>query len=132
MVGTDKDVRLTSRLRIPQNRLRGFNTRRVGPKDGPDWVGGNYVTAMGFEAQLPNLLPEFTKTDITAFVDTGNVWGADYAPTLNDSNKFRSSVGIAADISTVVGPLSFTIAQSITKDTTDETETFNFRLGTSF
>jgi len=130
--GTDKDVRLTSRLRIPQNRLRGFNTRRVGPKDGPDWVGGNYVTAMGFEAQLPNLLPEFTKTDITAFVDTGNVWGADYAPTLNDSNKFRSSVGIAADISTVVGPLSFTIAQSITKDTTDETETFNFRLGTSF
>jgi outer membrane protein insertion porin family len=130
--GMDKDVRLTSRLRIPQTRLRGFNTSRVGPKDGPDWIGGNYVTAMGFEAQLPNLLPESTKTDISAFIDTGNVWAIDYDSTLDDSSKFRSSFGLAADINTVVGPLSFTIAQSITKANTDETETFNFRLGTSF
>ena len=130
--GIDKDVRLTSRLKVPQNRLRGFNTRRVGPKDGPDWVGGNYVTAVGFEAQLPNLLPESTKTDISAFIDTANVWGVDYASGLEDSNSFRSSFGIAADMYTVVGPLSFTIAQDITKASTDETETFNFRLGTSF
>lgn len=87
---------------------------------------------MGFEAQLPNLLPESTKTDISAFIDTGNVWAIDYDSTLDDSSKFRSSFGLAADINTVVGPLSFTIAQSITKANTDETETFNFRLGTSF
>jgi len=130
--GMDQDVRLTSRLRVPQNRLRGFNTRRVGPKDGPDWIGGNYITAIGFEAQLPNLLPEATKTDISAFIDTANVWGIDYDSTLDNSNSIRSSFGIAADINTVVGPLSFTIAQSITKANSDETETFNFRLGTSF
>ncbi len=130
--GMDEDVRLTSRLRIPQNRLRGFNTRRVGPKDGPDWIGGNYVTALGFEAQLPNLLPEATKTDISAFIDTGNVWSVDYNSALEDSNKIRSAFGIAADVYTVVGPLSFTIAQEITKASTDETESFNFRLGTSF
>ena len=130
--GIDENVRLTSRLRIPQTRLRGFNPSRVGPKDGPDWVGGNYITAIGFEAQLPNLLPEATKTDITAFIDTANVWGIDYDETLNNSSNIRSSFGIAADISTVVGPLSFTIAQSMTKASTDETEVFNFRLGTSF
>ena len=100
----DQDVRLTSRLRVPQNRLRGFNTRRVGPKDGPDWIGGNYITAIGFEAQLPNLLPEATKTDISAFIDTANVWGIDYDSTLDNSNSIRSSFGIAADINTVVGP----------------------------
>ena len=40
--------------------------------------------------------------------------------------------GIAANIFTTIGPLSFTIAQNISKATNDETESFNFRLGTSF
>ena len=128
----DDDVRLSSRLYMPQNRLRGFNTRRVGPKDGEDWVGGNYITAIGFEAQLPNLLPESTRTDVSVFVDTGNIWGVDFSDTLDDDNKFRSSVGVSANVFTTVGPLSFTLAQAITKGTNDETESFNFRLGTSF
>ena len=128
----DDDVRLSSRLYMPQNRLRGFNTRRVGPKDGEDWVGGNYITAIGFEAQLPNLLPESTRTDVSVFLDTGNIWGVDFSDTIDDDNKFRSSVGVSANVFTTVGPLSFTLAQAITKGTNDETESFNFRLGTSF
>ena len=32
--GIDDDVRLTERLYIPRTRLRGFNTYKVGPKDG--------------------------------------------------------------------------------------------------
>ena len=31
-----------------------------------------------------------------------------------------------------VGPLTFTFAQDLSKATNDETEAFNFRLGTSF
>ena len=27
-----------------QNRLRGFEKGKVGPKDGNDFIGGNYVT----------------------------------------------------------------------------------------
>jgi len=128
----DDDVRLSSRLYMPQNRLRGFNTRRVGPKDGEDWIGGNYTTAIGFEAQLPNLLPESTRTDVSVFVDAANIWGVDFSDTIDDESKFRSSVGISANVFTTVGPLSFTLAQAITKGTNDETESFNFRLGTSF
>ena len=130
--GVDEDVRLTSRLFIPQRRLRGFNTRRVGPKDGADWIGGNYTSALGFEAQLPNLLPESTRTDISLFLDSGNIWGVDYDTTLDNSDTYRSSVGISANIFTTVGPLSFTFAEAITKGTNDETEFFNFRLGTTF
>ena len=130
--GTDDEVRLTSRLFIPQNRLRGFNTRRVGPKDGENWVGGNYVTAIGMEAQLPNLLPETSKTDISVFLDTGNVWSVDYDSSLDATNKMRSAVGVAANVFTAIGPLSFTIAQDITKAVNDETQSFNFRIGTSF
>ncbi len=130
--GVDDDVRLSNRLFIPQNRLRGFNTARVGPKDGEDWVGGNYTTTVGLEAQLPNLLPEDTRTDVSLFIDSGNVWGVDYNGSLDDTNEFRSSVGVSANVFTTVGPLSFTLAHALTKSSNDETEAFNFRLGTSF
>ena len=55
----------------------------------------------------------------------------DYS-TVNETNKIRSSVGVSANVFTTIGPLSFTLAQSITQATNDVTETFNFRLGTSF
>ena len=87
---------------------------------------------MGLEAQLPNLVPESYRTDFSIFIDTGNVWSVDYSDSVEDSNKIRSAVGISANVFTTVGPLSFTIAQDITKAENDETETFNFRLGTSF
>ena len=115
-----------------QDEFTGFNTRRVGPKDGEDWVGGNYTTAVGLEAQLPNLLPESTKTDFSVFLDAGNIWGVDYSNAIDETNKIRTSVGISANVFTTIGPLTFTFAQDLSKSTNDETESFNFRLGTSF
>ena len=130
--GVDDDVRLTNRLYIPGTRLRGFNTYRVGPKDGDDYIGGNYLTTVSAEAQLPNLLPESYRTDVSVFLDTANIWGIDYSNAIDETDKIRSAVGVSANIFTTIGPLSFTIAQDITKSTGDATETFNFRLGTSF
>ena len=130
--GVDEDVRLSERQYISSKRLRGFVRGKVGPKDGTDWVGGNYISGMSAEAQLPNLLPESYKTDFGIFFDTGNVWGVDYDNSIDNSNKIRSSVGLAANVFTPVGPLSWTISQAITKASTDQTETFNFNIGTSF
>ena len=132
IIGIDDDVRLTNRLYMPRTRLRGFDTYRVGPKDGDDFIGGNYTSAISAEAQLPNLLPESYRTDISLFFDAGNIWGVDYNDTIDDSNKIRSSFGVGANVFTTIGPLSFVLAQSITKATNDETQTFNFQLGTSF
>ena len=129
--GIDGDVRLTERLYLPRSRLRGFNTYKVGPKDGEDYIGGNYTTAIGFEAQMPNLLPESYRTDFSFFLDTANIWGVDYT-SIDETNTIRSSVGLSANIFTTIGPLSFTMAQDLSKASNDETETFNFRLGTSF
>ena len=125
-------MRLTNRLFLPSKRLRGFVRGKVGPKDGEDWVGGNYTSALTAEAQLPNLLPESYRTDFNVFIDTGNVWSVDYSDTLDDTNTIRSSVGVGASVWTPVGPLSWTFAQSVSKASSDTTETFNFRLGTSF
>ena len=130
--GVDEDVRLSNRLYIPRSRLRGFRAFSVGPKDGDDYIGGNYNTALSAEAQLPNLLPESYRTDFSLFLDSGNVWSVDYSDSVDDSNKLRSSFGVAANIFTTIGPMSFTLAQDITKASTDKTESFNFRLGTSF
>tara|TARA_B100001123_G_C14689491_1_gene780737 strand:- start:18 stop:635 length:618 start_codon:yes stop_codon:yes gene_type:complete len=128
----NEDTRLTSRLFIPPNRLRGFNTRKVGPKDGEDYVGGNYISTLNIEAALPNLLPESTRTDISVFADSGNVWGVDYDSSIDDTNEIRTSIGVAANVWTPVGPLSFVVAQDLNKSLNDETQFFNFRIGTSF
>ena len=65
-------------------------------------------------------------------MDNGNIWGVDYNGEIDDTNEFRSSVGVSANVFTTVGPLSFTLAHALSKSTNDETEAFNFRLGTSF
>ena len=128
----DEDVRLSKRLHLGRNVLRGFETRKVGPKDGADYVGGNYATAINFEAALPNLLPEGTETDISVFVDLGNIWHVDYSSDVEDSNKIRSSIGVATNMYTPIGPLSFVLAQNLSKADSDQTQSFNFQIGTSF
>ena len=125
-------MRLNHRLSIPGSRLRGFETGRVGPKDGEDFIGGNYVTALNFEGSLPNLLPESTKTDVSLFLDFGNVWGVDYDSTIDDSNKIRSSTGINTSWLSPLGPMTFTFSQNLTKASSDVTQSFKFNIGTTF
>ena len=128
----DEDVRLSKRKGLPSNRLRGFERNKVGPVDGTDHVGGNYAAAINFETNLPNLLPESTNTDVGLFLDIGNIWGVDYDSSLDDSNKIRSSAGIAASWLSPLGPMTFILSQNISKADTDETQSFNFNLGTTF
>jgi outer membrane protein insertion porin family len=129
---SNKDVRLSKRIRVPSTILRGFKSGMIGPKDGNDYIGGNYAFGSSFNMGLPNVLPEATKTDIGLFLDFGNVWKVDYDKQIDDSNKIRSTTGINASWSSPLGPMTFVISQNISKASTDETESFNFRLGTSF
>ncbi len=130
-LGSD-DVRLSKRKGISTRRLRGFEKNKIGPVDGNDHIGGNYVAALNLEANLPNFLPEDTNTDVTLFLDFGNVWGVDYDSSLDDSNKVRSSTGVKAGWMSPIGPMTFTLSQNLTKASTDITESFNFNLGTTF
>ena len=127
----DDDVRLSKRKNLG-NRIRGFEQNKIGPVDGTDFIGGNYASALNFEVDLPNILPESTKTDVSLFLDFGNVWGVDYDATIDDSNKIRSSTGAAASWMSPLGPMTFVVSQNISKATTDKTENFSFNLGTTF
>ena len=127
----DDDVRISQRLYAPSSRLRGFERNKVGPVDGGDFVGGNYVTTINLSAELP-MLESLDTISINTFYDAANVWGVDYSSAIDDSNKIRSSAGLAANWYTPVGPLTFSFAQPITKASTDKTEGFRFNIGTSF
>ena len=128
----DDDVRISKRKYLSVRKLRGFRKGKVGPKDGLDHIGGNYAASLNFEASLPNILPESTNTDVGFFLDFGNVWGVDYDSTIDDKNKIRSSTGGVINWISPLGPMSFVFSQNISKASTDETESFNFQLGTSF
>ena len=130
-LGSD-DVRLSKRKGLSTKRLRGFKKNKIGPVDNGDYIGGNYIAAINFEANLPTVLPENTNADIGFFLDFGNVWGVDYDSTIDDSNKIRSSSGVVANWMSPLGPMNFVLAQDLSKANTDQTQRFTFSLGTTF
>ncbi len=129
---SDDDVRISQRLGLSSKRLRGFEPGKIGPKDGDDFIGGNYSTSLNLEANFPNFFPEKSNAEIGLFLDAGNVWGVDYSDDIDDSNKIRSTIGINTSWLSPAGPLSFIFSQNISKASTDVDQSFNFRLGTTF
>ena len=127
----DGDVRVSKRVYIPSSRLRGFESGKIGPKDGSQYIGGNYGAAVNFTSSFPKFFNEFENLDLNLFVDAANLWHVDYDSSL-DSDKIRSSTGVAVDWFTAIGPLSFSYAIPITDASSDKTESFRFQIGTSF
>ena len=101
---------------------KGFNSE----------IGVKRIVLLFIHAAFPEILPSFQNTDVSFFIDAGNVWGVDYSSSISDSNTIRSSTGIAVNWYTPVGPLTFSLAQPLTKASTDITETFRFNIGTTF
>ena len=125
------DIKLSERLYIPGKKLRGFESGKIGPKDGSDYIGGNYVSTINATTNVPSILENVQNVDIVMFLDAANIWGVDYDSSL-DKDGIRSSVGVGLDWLTPVGPLTFSLATPITKEPSDIEETFRFNIGTSF
>jgi len=129
---TGKDVKLSDRLYLPASKLRGFESGKIGPKDGYDYIGGNYAASINFATTLPQIMPNLQNTNFSVFFDAANVWGIDYDSSLASNSQIRSSVGIAVDFFTPIGPLNFSLAEPITQSNMDRTESFRFNIGTTF
>ena len=128
----NKDVKLTERLFLPSNKLRGFEAGKVGPKDGDDFIGGNFATSINFNTTLPLIFDNVQNLDASLFVDVANIWGVDYDSSIDDSDKVRSSIGIGIDWFSVIGPINFSLSESISKASSDVTQSFRFNIGTTF
>jgi outer membrane protein insertion porin family len=128
----NKDIKLSERINIPSSKLRGFESGRIGPKDGEDFIGGNYGFALNFASTIPKLFENSQNVDFLFFMDSANLWGVDYDDSIDDSGSIRSSTGVALDWFSPIGPLNFSLAYPLTKESGDKEETFRFNLGTTF
>lgn len=120
--------------------VRGFKSNTLGPRDTPvdpdvesRPFGGNLRTVGNLELIFP--IPLSDKDNRTlrfgAFVDAGNVFDTSRGEEF-DAGELRMSAGIGLMWFSPLGPLTFSLAQPLNEKTGDETETFQFTLGTSF
>ena len=128
---SNTDVKISERLYLPSNKLRGFEPGKIGPIDNGDFIGGNYISSLNLSSNLP-VFESLESTSFNMYFDVANVWGVDYDSAIHDSSKLRSAAGIGVDWFTPIGPLNFSLSQAITKKKTDKTESFRFNLGTTF
>ena len=65
---TGDDVKLSERLYIPGKKLRGFETGKIGPKDGSDYIGGNYISSIK-RHNITKDIRKCSSVDIVMFAD---------------------------------------------------------------
>jgi outer membrane protein insertion porin family len=128
----NKDSKLSDRLFNSATDIRGFDLRGIGPVDNLDHVGGNYLASLSFKSTFPNPITESLRPNSYAFYDMANIWGIDYSDSISSNYKFRSSLGVGLDIVSPFGPVSFSYAVPITKNSTDKEQRFLFNIGSSF
>ena len=129
---SNKEVKLSERLFLPSSKLRGFEGGKVGPKDGDDFIGGNFAAALNFNTTLPLIFENVQNLDATLFLDVANIWGVDYFDGEDEGSEIRSSIGVGIDWFSVIGPINFSLTENISKASTDITESFRFNIGTTF
>ena len=112
--------------------MRGFESIGVGPIDSGSHVGGNYLAVLNLKSTFPNPIPDSFRPNTYLFYDIGNVWGADYSDVISESSKIRSTMGVALDVVSPIGPLSFTYSIPLSKASTDKEQSFMFNIGSSF
>ncbi len=110
--------------------------RQVTRDDDP--FGGNVKLEFGAEILFPlPFIKDQRSLQSAFFIDAGNVFDTECASTqLNcfeaDLSKLSSSYGLGLTWITGFGPLTFSIARPIERQEFDDTEFFQFSLGTAF
>ena len=109
--------------------VRGYSYNSLGPTDSNgEQIGGNVLITGTAALQFP--MPGIKETDqarLSLFGDAGQVY-ADNA----ELGDLRYSAGLALAWITPIGPLSFTYASALNSKSTDETEGFQFSIGSTF
>ena len=109
--------------------VRGYSYNSLGPVDSNgEQVGGNILVTGTAALQFP--LPGVKETDqarLSLFTDTGQVYYDSV-----ELDDLRYSAGAALAWMTPIGPLSFTYVSALNTKVGDETESFQFSIGSTF
>lgn len=113
--------------------LPGFEPNTVGPKDQfYNGLGGNVEAVAGAELIFPNHISQSLRTGLT--FNAGNIYNTSRdavsgSSSLDGSGPVRYSVGLEVAWYSPFGPLRFSLAQVLNKQTNDQTSLFNFSFG---
>lgn len=139
VAGGSDPSRYQDRFYLGGDRLRGFESRGMGPRDTAvsegDPLGGNYFAVARFEASFPIGFPEEYGLFGGVFLDVGSVWGLDDTAgdeVVDDSANLRSSIGVSLFWGSVLGPIRINLAYPIAKEDYDSTESFRLTLDSRF
>ncbi len=107
--------------------VRGYRANTLGPRDNGDPIGGNARAIGNLELIFPTPFMENSNSArFVAFFDAGTV-----DRTLENAfDNLRYSAGVSFQWLTPVGPMTFSLARALNADDQDETESFQFTLGT--
>lgn len=107
--------------------VRGFNYRRLGPKENGNSVGGDSITIANLEYTIP--VPKLDAFKYSFFIDAGNVDKDSY----NLFGNFAVSVGPGLKIKSPLGPVAFYYGFPIAnRDTKNRNGRFEFSLSRGF
>ncbi len=135
IIGLDEDTRIVDRFFLGGDKLRGFKSGGVGPRDkgSDDALGGKHFYNGSVELTFPLGLPEEFGVKGRVFSDFGATWNIDGNDSgVDDSSNPRVSFGTGLTWSSPFGPLAMDLGFAALKEDYDETEIFSFSFGTSF
>lgn len=121
--------------------VRGFKSGSIGPKEldpvtsRPVTLGGNKKVVGNVEFLFPMPGIKDNSVRLSAFVDAGAAFGT--GDPVYGSNKLsfgdlRFSTGLGLAWNSPLGPLKFSLAYPINDKNHDQTEVFQFSMGTTF
>ncbi|HSH53960.1 MAG TPA: outer membrane protein assembly factor BamA [Methylotenera sp.] len=118
------------------NSVRGYENGSLGPRDfdtttGEDFAVGGTKRLLG-NAELFFPIPGLNDSKqfrMSAFVDAGNVYGADESYSLGD---LRYSTGLGISWFSPFGPLKLVFAKALNSKEGDDTQTLQFQFGQQF
>ena len=113
--------------------VRGFKGNSLGPVDEyGNALGANSLIAGQMELLFPPPGGGFENTmRFGLFLDAGNVFDLTGDEGIN-TDQFRASTGVMLSWMSPIGPLSFSVGYPIKSEDGDETEIFQFNIGTGF
>ncbi|MBU2098202.1 MAG: BamA/TamA family outer membrane protein, partial [Gammaproteobacteria bacterium] len=103
--------------------------------------GGNILTTASFELLFPMpLVSDRSRMRSSIFFDVGSVFSSDCSSQQIrrntcgnfDSGDLRYSVGVGVTYLSPFGPLTFYLAKPFTKNSQDQTKSFDFTIGAGF
>ncbi|MEM8800660.1 MAG: outer membrane protein assembly factor BamA, partial [Pseudomonadota bacterium] len=149
--GIGEDVEINNNFFLGSPRFRGFDIRGVGPRAlnfdpngiliSDEALGGRafYLSSAELEIPLGETIAELG-VRASAFVDVGSLFSLDVNPLVNvdasnivaDTPTPRVTVGIGFSWRSPFGPFRIDLGRAIISEEFDETEFFQFNVGTQF